>query len=68
MEPNDKLLPVAESALWSQECLRRANLSKMGISPLISRFHAPPIGMLSPVEARGIVWIMPIVRQQSREG
>ena len=38
MEPNDKLLPVAESALWSQECLRRANLSKMGISPLISRF------------------------------
>ena len=38
MEPNDRLLPVAESALWSQECLRRANLSKMGISPLISRF------------------------------
>ena len=38
MEPNDKLLPVAKSALWSQECLRRANLSKMGISPLISRF------------------------------
>ena len=38
MEPTGKLLPVAESALWSQECLRRANLSKMGISPLISRF------------------------------
>ena len=38
MEPNDRLLPVAESALWSQECRRRANLSKMGISPLISRF------------------------------
>ena len=38
MEPSDKLLPVAESALWSQECLRRANLSKLGISPLISRF------------------------------
>ena len=38
MGPNDKLLPVAESALWSQECRRRANLSKIGISPLISRF------------------------------
>ena len=38
MEPSDKLLSVAESALWSQECLRRANLSKLGISPLISRF------------------------------
>jgi hypothetical protein len=38
MEPSDKLLPVAEHALWSQECLRRENLRKLGISPLISRF------------------------------
>jgi len=38
MEPSDKLLSVAENALWSQECLRRANLRKLGISPLISRF------------------------------
>ena len=55
MEPNDRLLPVAESALWSQECRRRANLSKMGISPLISRFDGvgskPATRLIAPASA-----------------
>ena len=55
MEPSDKLVPIAEKVLWSQECLRRANLSKMGISPLISRFDGvgskPPVRLSAPAFA-----------------
>ena len=55
MEPSDKLVPIAEHVLWSQECLRRANLSKMGISPLISRFDGvgskPSVRLSAPASA-----------------
>ena len=37
MTDTDTSLPIAPEALWAQECVRRASLVALGITPLVSR-------------------------------